>query len=124
MVESVFAREAGTVTCYITDRRIVCIRRPDVHKAGAYLSDPLSSPQGVVDMLLARKILRAGGYEYCEFAPNEIRFYKEYRAVTAIMLIEGGRKYTADFTIKAKGLSPQFRESLKSWIESKGIPRN
>ncbi len=121
MVESVFTREAGAVTCYITDRRIVCIRRPDVHKAGAYLMTPYGAAEGIADMYKARKILEAGGFEFCEFMPDEIRFYKKYPAVMSLRMMDGGKKYSADFTIKGKALSPHFRPALMSWVESKGI---
>lgn len=119
MTRSAFAREAGLVACYLTDRRIVCIRRPDVHKAGAYLMTPVGAADGISEMYKARMILENKGYEFCEILPDDIRFYKKYPAGVNLLVVAGGKKYGVTFV--AKTLSPQFHEALMSWLESKGI---
>jgi len=120
MVDSAFVREAGNVTCYITDRRIVCVRRPDVHKAGAYLMTPVGAAEGIADMSKARMILKAGGFEYCEFLSDDVRFYKTYRTGVSLLIIDKGKKYGAHLWTKV--VSPSFHETVMSWLESKGIP--
>jgi len=119
-VRNVFPGEPGRTVCYVTDRRIVFVRRPDVYKAGAYLMTPLGAPQGAADMYKASMILRAGGFEYCELTPGDLWFYRRVRTGVVLLLMDKGRKYAA--FVMTKTVTPaSFSEVLKSWLEAKGV---
>ena len=122
-VDSIFPGEAGRVVCYLTNRRIVFIRRPDVHKAGAYLMTPYGATQAIADRYKARMILKAGGFEYCEISADNFRFYKKFRTGLNLLLNDDGQKYGAFIMTKDKSVSPELHPALLSWLESKGISR-
>lgn len=120
-VRNIFPGDAGRAVCYVTDRRIVFVRRPDVYKAGAYLMTPVGAPQGVADMYKARTILEAGGFEYCELLPDDFRFYRKVRTGVVLLLMDKGKKYAA--FVMTKTVAPaSFDATVKSWLEAKGIP--
>jgi hypothetical protein len=119
-VDSVFVMEAGSVTCYITDKRVVFIRCPDPSKAGAYQMTPYGAAEGIAKTYKARRILEAGGYEYFELYLDDIRFYKMrgYR-VNLFVTGDGDRLRATAWTAHAK---PPLRTPLVSMLISRGVP--
>ena len=122
LVGCLFAGDAGRMICYITDQRIVFVRRPDVHKAGAYLMTPYGAAEGIADMYKARKILEKGGFEYCEILPDDVRFFRKVRTGVILLLIDKGRKHAA-FIMTHTVIPASFGETMNSWLELKGIPK-
>jgi hypothetical protein len=99
---------------------MVFVRRPDVYKAGAYLMTPLGAPQGVADMHKAKMILEAGGFEYCELLPDDLRFYKKVRTGFVLLSMDNGKKRAA--FVMAKTATPSsFGDAIRAWLQAKGI---
>ncbi len=87
--------EAGPFRCFMTDQRVVFIRRPHPFRAGAYLMTPYGAPEGAAKMYKARMILAAGGFEYYELQNHNIRFYKAYRKCVELFIAGNGERQRA-----------------------------
>lgn len=122
MVKGVFDREPGNVTLYMTDQRMVGIRRPDEFKSGSYLMTSYGAAEGAARMAAAREVLQRGGFEYIEVLSEEVRFYKEQRTVVLLFLKVGDRSFVATVTPGGKGVPTGFRDALLSWLRGMGVP--
>ncbi|MCJ7464746.1 MAG: hypothetical protein MUO81_08410 [Thermoplasmata archaeon] len=81
----------GPGSLYITDRRIVFLRRPDLKEIRGNRS---GEDMGVgSDLARARSILSANGLEYCEIKFEDIADFKEKRGGTRLYLSAGGQQY-------------------------------
>lgn len=114
LVNSVFFGEEGEVVCTVTDARVLFIRRPDVRKAGASMMTLYGAPAGVARQSRARNILRTGGYEYCEFNAEDIRFYKRIRHGVQLFILAGGKKFNAI-------VGTRRARTIIAWLERNGI---
>ncbi len=120
-VAGVLAMEAGPFRCFLTDQRVVFIRRPDPRKAGAYLMTPYGAPEGIAKTYKARRILEAGGFEYYELCIEDIRFYKAYRNCVDLFVAGGKEKHMA--TIWNRGPRPELRAPLLSLLIKNRVPQ-
>jgi hypothetical protein len=81
----------GPGSLYITDRRIVFLRRPDLNEIRGNRS---GEDMGVgSDLARAHSILSANGLEYCEIRFEDIADFKEKKAGTRLYLSAGGQQY-------------------------------
>jgi len=119
-VPCVLAMEDGPFGCFLTDQRVVFIRRPNPRRAGAYLMTPYGAPEGVAKAYKARKILEAGGFEYYELYIEDIRFYKAYRKCVDLFVAGKGEKHRA--TVGNGGARPKLRTPLISLLARNEIP--
>ena len=84
---------AGEGSWFVTDRRMVFIRKPDSKGARRWLRTPTTFPDGVEEVLRVRQVRREGGFDYCEILYDEVRFYKKYRKNGKLLLMVSGVKY-------------------------------
>jgi len=120
-VKSLFAMQGGDATCFLTDRRAVFVRRPEVFKSGEYLVTPYGAAEGISKMYRAKMILQAGGCEYCEISAEDLRFYKKHRTGISILLMDDHKEFSA--FVMTKTVQGKFHDDLLSWLEGKGVTR-
>jgi len=120
-MNSVIETEAGSFSCFMTDKRLVFIRRPDQWKASAYLMTPYGAPGGIADSYRAKEIAEAGGYEYYEVGLEDIKHYKTYpNCVDILVLSSDGVKHRA--TVMNGGARPPIRRTLLRVLMANKIP--
>ncbi len=75
---------------YVTDRRIVFIRKPEPFEAARYSLNPLGLGDAVDKALKARQLRKAGAYEYVEVIYHNIRQFKVRKRKYANLLVVDG----------------------------------
>lgn len=120
-MNSVIETEAGSFSCFMTDKRMVFIRNPDPWKAGAYLMTPYGAAGGIADSYRAKWIAEAGGFEYYEVCLEDIKHFKAYRnCVDLLIMSSEGVKHRA--TVMNGGARPPIRRTLLKVLVLKKIP--
>jgi hypothetical protein len=79
-----FTDESGTGSLYITDRRLLFLRRPDLRSLYKHYTNANSSPP-IALLKWVGEITKTNSLEYCEVRVEDIIRYKEHR--------EGGTLY-------------------------------
>lgn len=90
---------SGKGDWWITDKRVVFIRKPNSKGVKRWRTTPLEVAGGLDEILRIRYVLRNGGYDYCEVLYDDVRFYKMHRNRKRgeLLLMVSGRKYQMYF---------------------------
>ena len=84
---------SGRGNWFVTNERMVFIRRPNSKGVQRWRTTPLEVAGGVGEILRIRNVLRQGGFDYCEIMYDDVRFYKKYRKGAKMLLMVSGEKY-------------------------------
>ena len=84
---------AGKGDWYVTNKRMVFIRKPGSGGVKWWRIHPLELADGVDETLRIRRVRREGGFDYCEIEYNDVRFYKKHRRSGTLLLMTSGIKY-------------------------------
>ncbi len=104
----------GKGSWFITDKRMVFIRKPDSKGARRWLMGPTTFPDGVNEVLRCRQVVREGGYDYCEVLYEDVRFYKRRRTGGKLLLMVSATKY-------AMPVKLEMLEAVLPFLKKRGI---
>ena len=92
--ETVFFDTDGLGTLYITDSRIVFLRRPDLKEVRLHHHGHGGNAYSPIPPLhMAQRVLEANALEYCEIRYSDVVRYKEKRKGLQSFLMVDGQKY-------------------------------
>ena len=89
----VFDSRSGEGTVFVTDRRLVFIRRPNPWETLKSYGNPYGMPTGIVKSMKAKDVLEAGGKEYCEVRYNDIMRYQKKRWGARFFILAGEERF-------------------------------
>ena len=105
---------AGKGTWYITNERMLFIRKPDSKNAKRWLMNPIEFADGVDEVLRVRHVNQAGGFDYCEVLWDDVRFYRRIRSHGRLHLMVSGIKYHMH-------MNPEMFQTALPLLMKKGI---
>ena len=112
--KSVIDTYAGNGNWFITDKRMVFIRKPDSRNARRWLMTPTEFPAAAEEILRTREVVHRGGFDYCEILWSDARFCRRKRNFGTLLLMVSGAKYRVHLT-------PDMLRIMNPILKKRGI---
>jgi len=111
-------------TVYLTDRRLIGLRRPDPKKAALARLSYTADMDVLATSERAKNVLEQGGFEFFSVGPDEIVRIRKSRLARAVDIIVSdqrtGKKYHLAISPE-KGFGKLFGEGgYEGWMEGRG----